>query len=183
MLAGLSLDDLFKKIMGHAKKLLGVDRSTLFLFDAKRLELWSRVADGVPPIRIPHDAGIAGAVCVSKTLLNIPNAYEDARFNPEVDRQTGYTTKSILAFPILNGANDLLGVLQLINKLDGRGVEVPFNDHDEELLQAFSSQARSHPHPHTRRRTPRLTPHPKPHPASFAFRWRWRSRTVSSSSG
>ena len=132
---------------------------------------------------MPATKGLVGVAYTTKSLVNIPDAYHDDRFNPEVDRQTGYTTKSILAFPILNGANDLLGVLQLINKLDGRGVEVPFNDHDEELLQAFSSQARSRPHSHTPRRTPRLTPHPKPHPTSSASRWRWRSRTVSSSSG
>ena len=108
---------------------------------------------------------IAGAVCVSKTLLNIPNAYEDARFNPRSTGRRGTTNR--LAFPILNGANDLLGVLQLINKLDG-GAEVPFNDHDEELLQAFVAGA---PRPtHTPRRTPRLTvSHPKPHPTSSAL--------------
>ena len=132
----LSLDELFMHIMAHAKQLMHVDRSTLFLHDARRQELWSRVADGTPPIRIPQSAGIAGAVCMSRELINITDAYADPRFNPEVDRRTGYRTRTVTAYPILNSAGEMLGVLQLINRIGGE----EFTEHDHELLQAFSAQ-------------------------------------------
>ena len=79
-------------------EMLDADRSTLFLFDAKSNELWSLVAEGLDTkeIRFPAGAGIAGSCLTSGKVINIPDAYADARFNPEVDLKTGYRTRSIL---------------------------------------------------------------------------------------
>ena len=53
-------------------------------------------------------------------VLNIPNAYEDSRFNPDIDRMTGFVTRSILCVPILGeDESSAIGVMQLVNKLDG----------------------------------------------------------------
>ena len=93
---------LFTVIMTKAREIMSADRSTLFLLDESKQELWSRVADGNNEIRFPVHTGIAGHVAVSATPLNIPSAYEDARFNQDIDRKTGYHTRSILAVPIFN---------------------------------------------------------------------------------
>ena len=77
----LDIMELFANIMAHAKDLMEVDRSTLFLYDGETNELWSKVADGSAPIRIPATAGIAGSVVQLKRPLNIASAYQDPRFN------------------------------------------------------------------------------------------------------
>ena len=88
--------------MTHAKSLLEVDRSTLFLVDRQAGMLWSKVADGAPPIRVPWSKGLAGACYQNQGMINIRDAYQDARFNQEIDRKTGYRTKSVLVYPIMN---------------------------------------------------------------------------------
>ena len=106
-LAGeLNLDVLLGSIMRATSELLDADRSTLFLYDKRNNELFSRVAEGIDikEIRIPVNNGIAGSVFTSKKTENIAQPYADARFNKEVDRRTGYHTESILAMPILNKA-------------------------------------------------------------------------------
>ena len=66
----------------------------------------------------------------------LPDAYADARFNPEIDKKTGYKTNNMLCMPVINKAGDAIGVTQVLNKHTG-----PFNAADEKRLQAFSSQA------------------------------------------
>ena len=68
------MDQLFSAIMTHAKSLLEVDRSTLFLVDRQAGMLWSKVADGAPPIRVPWSKGLAGACYQSSSMINIPDA-------------------------------------------------------------------------------------------------------------
>ena len=133
----ISLDVLLAKIMKGATELLAAERSTLFLYDDKTEELWSMVAEGAGSreIRVPAGAGIAGAVVESGEALNIPDAYADSRFNPDVDRGTGFKTRSILCIPIVNARSELIGVTQVLNKLDGK-----FTSDDERRLRAFAAQ-------------------------------------------
>ncbi len=99
------------------KKLLAADRCALFLHDKKRSELWTIVAHGVSEIRVPDNAGAVGAAFHTRQIINIPDAYADSRFNPEVDKRTGYRTRNILAMPMLNLQDEIIGVFQVINKL------------------------------------------------------------------
>jgi adenylate cyclase len=133
----LHLDQLLGRIVTAVTSLLDAERSTLFVHDAKTGELWSRVAEGTAAkeIRIPATAGIAGAAFSSRELLNIPDAYADPRFNQEVDRRTGYRTRSILAVPVLDRSGVAVGVVQALNKRGG-----PFTVIDERRLKGFSAQ-------------------------------------------
>ena len=132
----LEIHGLFSSVMTHAKELMEVDRSTLFLYDKESHELWSKVADGAEPIRIPAALGIAGAVCMSREVLNIRDAYADKRFNQGIDKQTGYRTKTILAVPIISAGGEMLGVLQLINKMSA----LNFTEEDVKIANAITSQ-------------------------------------------
>ena len=137
-LAGeLNLDLLLSRLMHATTELLNADRSTLFLYDKKTNELFSRVAEGleIREIRIPTDTGIAGAVFHSRHTENITDPYADPRFNKEVDRRTGYHTETILAMPIVNKAGNCIGVTQVLNKRGGR-----FTAKDEARLGAFTAQ-------------------------------------------
>ncbi|CAH1253667.1 PDE10A [Branchiostoma lanceolatum] len=83
-------------------------------------------------IRFPMDRGIGGHVATTGETLNIKDAYQDGRFNRDVDLQTGYHTKTILCMPIYNRGS-VIGVVQMVNKLAG-----PFSTADEEAFEKFA---------------------------------------------
>jgi putative ABC transport system ATP-binding protein len=116
---------------------LDADRASLFLVDEAKGELWSKVARDVGgeifDIRIPLGKGIAGAVAASGKTLNIPDAYSDSRFEPAVDRRSGYRTKSLLCVPLFDSESRVFGVAQLLNKAGGE----PFDSADEERFGEF----------------------------------------------
>ena len=132
----LKLDVLLDKIMSTTTIVLEADRSTLFLYDVSTHELWSKVAEGTSEIRIPATAGIAGSVFSSGETINIPDAYADSRFNPAVDKATGYRTRSILCMPLVTNEGKTIGVTQVLNKVGG-----PFGRRDEKRLAALGAQA------------------------------------------
>lgn len=130
------LDALLGIIVEATCEVLSCERATIFLYDKSANELYSRVARGAERLRFPADRGIAGAAAMQRACVNVPDAYADARFNREVDRQTGFVTRNLLTFPLENLAGDLIGVLQALNKIDGQ-----FGAEDEELARALSAQA------------------------------------------
>ena len=134
----IRLEPLLEKILAAATQLLDSDRGALFLHDPKRNELFSRVADGIASseIRFPADAGIAGECFSSGRVVNILDAYQDARFNPEIDRRTGYRTSSILCMPIVAKGARTIGVMEIINRKVGA-----FGLADERRLRAFCAEA------------------------------------------
>jgi len=134
----LNLNRLLTRIMDTTTVLLCADRCTLFLHDEKNNELWSRIAGGLKDkeIRFPSHLGIAGSVFTTGLTINIPDAYSDKRFNPEVDKKTGYRTRSILCMPVKNKKSKTVGVVQVLNRKGG-----PFSETDERRLKAFSAQA------------------------------------------
>ncbi len=133
----IDLGAMLQKVMNEATKMLNADRSTLFLNDEKKGELFSRIAQGdsIGEIRLPNHVGIAGAVFISGETINIPYAYADLRFNPAFDKKTGYFTRSILCVPIINKDGKTIGVTQVLNKQSGT-----FTDEDESRLKAFTAQ-------------------------------------------
>ncbi|WP_414565278.1 MULTISPECIES: GAF domain-containing protein [unclassified Anabaena] len=137
----LDLEATLQMVMEQARILMQADRSTLFLYRKEMGQLWTKVAaaaDGTNfiEIRIPANRGIAGYVASTGEALNIPDAYKDPRFDPSIDRKTGYVTHNILCLPVFNSANELIGVTQLINKQKGS-----FTASDEEFMRAFNIQA------------------------------------------
>jgi adenylate cyclase len=136
----LDLDKLLQLIMERTSRIMNADRSTLFVVDRAAGQLWSKVAQGVDvqEIRFPIGAGIAGTVARTGETVNIPDAYADPRFNQEIDRQTGYRTRTILCMPIRDAAGTITAVLQVLNKHGSP--DAAFDAEDEELLRAFASQ-------------------------------------------
>lgn len=134
----LELDALLAVISQATSQMLQAERSTVFVVDPEREELWSRVAEGLEreEIRIPLNAGIAGTVATSGVAVRIQDAYADPRFNPEVDRRTGYQTRNILCVPMRSPRGEVIGVFQVLNKRGGE-----FTPLDEQLLASLSSQA------------------------------------------
>jgi adenylate cyclase len=135
MTTELQLHPLLQKIMETVVLILEAERATLFVHDRKTGELWALVDDG-QEIRFPSHLGIAGSVFTTGEAINIPDAYADSRFNPEVDRRTSFKTRSILCMPVVNRKGERIAVTQALNRKGG-----PFTAIDEKRLRAFSAQA------------------------------------------
>ena len=110
----LDLDELLQIIVRELNRILAADRSTLFIVDETHREIWSKVllGDEKLEIRLPFGKGLAGHVAQTGEVLNIPDAYQDPRFNPEVDRQSGYRTRSVLCAPVRKKDGKIIGVIQ-----------------------------------------------------------------------
>jgi putative ABC transport system ATP-binding protein len=132
------LDQLLLAAASRISGLLGADRTSLFLVDRGRGVLHSRVAqhDGVEPLQIevPIGVGIAGKVASSAAAMIVADPRQHPDFNPEVDRRTGYTTRSILAVPIPSRSGTVIGVAQALNKVDGTG----FDSADQRTLETYA---------------------------------------------
>jgi len=136
----LSLDHQLPRLIELIVAALGAERATLFLYDSETGELFSRVAqgEGVTEIRIRATTGIAGSVFGSKMTEIVADAYQDPRFNQEVDRRTGFYTRNILCVPLRNRLGQTIGVTQVLNKRSGCFTRI-----DAALLEAINRQAAS----------------------------------------
>lgn len=134
------LDALLETITRETRSMLKADRCSVFVVEASTEELWTQVAQGLEgskTIRIPIDGTSIVAYCArSGVNINIADAYEDERFDPAVDKQTGYRTKSVLCVPMMNRSGRVIGVFQVLNKEGG-----PFTSEDEDWLQALAAVA------------------------------------------
>jgi signal transduction histidine kinase len=134
----LAIDKILQLVVEEICDLLDADRGTLFLIDQGKRILWSKIAlkAEISEITLPIGKGIAGYVGESGEVVNIQDAYNDPRFNPEVDKKTGYRTKSILCAPLRkptpenDAKEEIIGVIQLLNKKSDEG----FTNEDEDLI-------------------------------------------------
>jgi serine phosphatase RsbU (regulator of sigma subunit) len=131
-------DDLLRRIVSEVSEVMESERSSLFLHDRARGDLWSKVAEGMESsvIRVPVGVGLAGACARDGESIFVPDAYDDPRFDPSFDRKSGFRTHSVLCAPIRGRDGRLLGVLQTLNRRGGG----PYTLEDEKLLRAICSQ-------------------------------------------
>jgi len=131
----LDLTELIKIVLQLATRLSGADRGTVFLLDRKLNEVWSLVGLGLDEheIRVSVKRGIVGWVALHGHPVRLEDAYADPRFDPTVDSVLGYSTHSLLALPIRNKSDDIIGVLELLNKTEGS-----FSAADQEFLSCLS---------------------------------------------
>lgn len=133
--APFDLTTMLEEVVDAARQVLHADRGTVFLYDQRSDELVMTVATGMEPIRFPADQGIAGECVQTRHIVNVPDCYADDRFNPAIDRATGYRTRCMLTLPLIGYEDSLVGVLQLLNK--ERGV---FDQTDERMAAALAAQ-------------------------------------------
>ncbi len=130
----LDLGELIHIILQIATRQTGAERGTVFLVDREREEIWSLVGLGLAQheIRLPITKGIAGCVAREGVAIRLENAYDDARFEPEVDKRLGFRTGRLLCLPIRNEDGVIVGVLQLLNKKE------PFTEEEEAFIDTLS---------------------------------------------
>jgi len=112
-----NLDNLLMLMADMGKEMIVADRCSVWLLDREKNEIWTRHAHGVSEIRIPANTGLVGYAIAEDKQLFIDDAYQDSRFNPDVDKKTGYYTQSILVIPFKNNEGEVIGAYQAINKM------------------------------------------------------------------
>jgi len=118
----------------ETKALLKADRVSIFLLDREKCELWSVISQEKKIMRFDARLGIAGSVAMTGQTINVADAYDHPLFYKEVDLQTGYRTRTLLAVPLRDLRGEIIGVGEAINKSEGL-----FTDEDAELLQTLAA--------------------------------------------
>jgi serine/threonine-protein kinase len=138
LMAVTDLDQLLYLLGETAARLANAELATIYLIDRDRGEVRSKVMLGsdISEIRIPLGQGIAGTVAATGQMINLPDPYADARFNAEIDRQTGYKTRNLITLPMIARSGEVIGVFQVLNKRRGT-----FEAEDEEVLASLAATA------------------------------------------
>jgi len=138
-----NLDRILLHMADMGREMVAADRCTVWLVDARRNELWTKVAHGVTELRIPMDAGLVGYAVAHNKAIYIDDAYTNEEFRDVLekgalltDRQTGYRTKALMVIPFTNSEGEVIGCYQAVNKMTAEGV---FTAKDLEYLKLAAS--------------------------------------------
>jgi len=118
----VTTDTLLQAMIAQITRELDAERGTLYLVDARTGELVSRVAQlpEIREIRLPPGQGVAGHVALTGEPALLHDAQADPHFFPGIDRVTGFCTRSMVVVPVLDAAGKVRGVLQLLDRRQGR---------------------------------------------------------------
>ncbi|MDQ3025968.1 MAG: SpoIIE family protein phosphatase [Pseudomonadota bacterium] len=133
--APFDLRTMLVEVVDAAKLVLKADRGTVWLYDAGADELVLEIATDIAPVRLPAGSGIVGSCARSRQIINVPDCYADPRFDPAMDRRSGYSTRCMLTLPLVDHKDVLVGVMQVLNKADG-----VFEAEDEALATVLAAQ-------------------------------------------
>ena len=122
-------------VTAAARQVLQAERASVWLHDAAADELVLEVATDVGRVRIPVGSGLVGTCARERQVINVPDCYADPRFDPSVDKRTGYRTRCSLTLPLIDYKDQLVGVMQVLNRTGG-----VFDATDEQLATALAAQ-------------------------------------------
>jgi HD-GYP domain-containing protein (c-di-GMP phosphodiesterase class II) len=137
----LDVDMLLKRIDATAERLLNAEASSIMLLDDDKQSLYFKVASGekggvIQRMKIKIGEGIAGTVAKERKPLIVNDATKDSRFNTQMDKASGFVTRSIICVPMII-EEDLIGVVEVLNKREGK----EFTKDDVEILVSLASLA------------------------------------------
>ena len=133
--APFDLMTMLAEVASAAKLVLEAERASVWLYEPETDELVLRVATGIEPVRVAAGAGLVGTCARNRRIINVPDCYADARFDPSIDKRSGYHTRCMLTLPLVDHKDVLVGVMQVLNKK--RGV---FEAQDEALATVLAAQ-------------------------------------------
>lgn len=137
-----SNDTLLKSIVEAAGKIFGAAAASILLVNEEQEALEFKVAFGPTDHNLvgtmfPYDKGIAGYVFMTGMPIATSNVREDKRFNQDLAKSTGYVPNSILATPLISSDDRVIGVMEVLDKIDATS----FDMKDMELMGLFAQQA------------------------------------------
>lgn len=128
------IEEALPTISEEAKAIVNAERCSIFIVDRAGSMLWTKLSDGIGRIAIGIDSGIVGDTVHTKKVQMVNNPYEDSRFLAKIDEKSGFVTRNILAVPIFNSRQEVIGIIQLLNKYNG-----DFNENDEGIMSFFAN--------------------------------------------
>jgi putative nucleotidyltransferase with HDIG domain len=134
--AEVEFDHLFHMIVSRVTKAMNAERTSLYLIDWDRNEIWTKVAEQVKLFCLPIGEGISGLVAKTGETINVADAWELSYFKRDFDLQQNFRTKAVLCMPINNRAGERIAVVQVLNKRGGGA----FDEDDVSLLRSLASQ-------------------------------------------
>jgi HD-GYP domain-containing protein (c-di-GMP phosphodiesterase class II) len=153
-----NLEDLLELIVFEAREFTGADAGSLYIldedetlyFNVSQNDTLSRRPDPPPgfkpyPLNLSKES-IAGYVAITGEIVNIEDVYNlpgtvPYGFNSDFDTRNEYVTRSMLAVPMKDREQEIIGVIQLINPMDETGKVFPFPKSVEHLIMSLASQA------------------------------------------
>jgi HD-GYP domain-containing protein (c-di-GMP phosphodiesterase class II) len=158
LLSTHDLDYLLTRILSDARRLLRAESGSVFLVDGDRLRFTYVQNDRLFPDQPSHElqyvgaeipideTSLAGYVAKTGQTLNLEDVYQipadkPYQFNRSFDQSSGYRTRSMLVVPLTTSSGNIVGVLEVINALDGEGEVVPFSEADRMLATFYGNQA------------------------------------------
>lgn len=133
-----TVGEVIDTLVGILSVELHAERCTIFLNDTRTQELYARLKQGdtLRELRILNTRGLAGHTFTTGETLIVHDAYADKRFEAAFDMRTGFVTRSVLCVPIKTVKDEIIGVAQALNKMDGQ-----FTTVDAEFFLAITTQA------------------------------------------
>eukprot|EP00560_Eucampia_antarctica_P003101 CAMPEP_0197835140 /NCGR_PEP_ID=MMETSP1437-20131217/24862_1 /TAXON_ID=49252 ORGANISM="Eucampia antarctica, Strain CCMP1452" /NCGR_SAMPLE_ID=MMETSP1437 /ASSEMBLY_ACC=CAM_ASM_001096 /LENGTH=259 /DNA_ID=CAMNT_0043440351 /DNA_START=204 /DNA_END=983 /DNA_ORIENTATION=+ len=132
------MKSIFNTVMDAGHKLILAERCSLWVLDKETNDLWSNVATGIAEIRIKQSQGFVGSCASMGQVINISDAYNDSRFNPAIDKESGFTTRSVLCVPVKDDDGEVIGVVQMINKKNEDGTNAVFESSDIRVVEMLA---------------------------------------------
>lgn len=129
-----TIESTLPAIAEEAKAIITAERCSIFMIDRESNMLWTKLSDGIGRIAIGLDSGIVGLCATSEKPKIVNNPYEDSQFMAKIDKKSGFVTRNILAVPIFNSKQAVIGVIQLLNKYNG-----DFTEADEGIMEFFAN--------------------------------------------
>jgi Nif-specific regulatory protein len=133
------MTSLLEAMAETATQLLGADRASIFLWDKPNKMLVGRPALGIKKggeLRIPESTGIVGEVVEMREPRRVGGGVDDDKIARMVDRETGYTTRTLLCVPLIGPNGQCMGAFEVLNKKRGL-----FTDDDEQALVELAAHA------------------------------------------
>lgn len=145
--ATLELDEIVRHVIQSARSVMHADAATLLLREDDELVFAfaeggaaETLAGGAAPARIQLGEGLAGWVAAGREPRRFDDVYAEPHFDPTMDQRTGYRTHSMLCVPLV-ASDQLVGVAQVINRLDDDGQPMAFDDRDLQTFATFCELA------------------------------------------
>jgi len=131
-------DDILIVLADMGRALTSADRCSVWIVSDDKEHIWTKVAHGIDTIELPINSGIVGSAIVNGEKIIIDDVYKDERFNQDIDKQTGYITKSMMVIPMFDNENNIIGAFQVINHQGEKGI---FDERDMQRLMLASTYA------------------------------------------
>ena len=136
----LRIEKMFGRVVAAIYRLMAVQRAAVFLVDEDAGVLRLINSSDACGITVPLGKGVAGDVARTGRTEVVQDAYADARFDRSTDEFTGFRTHSILCVPVMSeDGEDVVAVLQTLNKHSGGEEQAPFENADVMLLEVLAS--------------------------------------------